>query len=91
MLLDVSHLAPAGFWELAERSKRPFIASHSNSAAICGHPRNLSDEQIQALIAVDGRMGLTFVPWFVRDGEERRLMICGGILNMSARWEARSS
>jgi membrane dipeptidase len=68
MLLDVSHLAPAGFWELAERSKRPFIASHSNSAAICGHPRNLSDGQIQALIAVDGRMGLTFVPWFVRDG-----------------------
>ncbi|WP_245237438.1 dipeptidase [Paenibacillus ihuae] len=68
MLLDVSHLAPAGFWELTERSKRPFIASHSNAAAICGHPRNLSDEQIKALIAMDGRMGLTFVPWFVRDG-----------------------
>lgn len=69
MLLDVSHLAPAGFWELTERSTRPFIASHSNAAAICGHPRNLSDEQIKALIAMDGRMGLTFVPWFVRDGE----------------------
>ena len=68
MLLDVSHLAPAGFWELTEHSKRPFIASHSNAAAICGHPRNLSDEQIKALIATDGRMGLTFVPWFVRDG-----------------------
>ncbi|WNS44863.1 membrane dipeptidase [Paenibacillus sp. MMS20-IR301] len=67
MLLDVSHLAPAGFWELAERSTRPFIASHSNSAAICGHPRNLSDEQIKALITMDGRMGLTFVPWFVRE------------------------
>lgn len=68
MLLDVSHLAPRGFWELAERSTRPFIASHSNCAAVCSHPRNLSDEQIQALIAMDGRMGLTFVPWFVRDG-----------------------
>ncbi|KAI7248407.1 hypothetical protein KC345_g11863 [Hortaea werneckii] len=68
MLLDVSHLAPAGFWELVERSKRPFIASHSNSAAICGHPRNLSDEQIKALVTLDGRIGLTFVPWFVRDG-----------------------
>lgn len=68
MLLDVSHLAPAGFWELAERSKRPFIASHSNAAAVCGHPRNLSDEQIKALITVDGRMGLTFVPWFVKEG-----------------------
>ncbi|WP_342479986.1 membrane dipeptidase [Paenibacillus sp. FSL L8-0340] len=68
MLLDVSHLAPAGFWELAERSKRPFIASHSNATVVCGHPRNLSDEQIKALIAMDGRMGLTFVPWFVKNG-----------------------
>ncbi|OKP99447.1 dipeptidase [Paenibacillus sp. P46E] len=68
MLLDVSHLAPAGFWELTERSAHPFIASHSNAAAVCGHPRNLSDEQIQALVAMDGRIGLTFVPWFVRNG-----------------------
>ncbi|WP_340026587.1 membrane dipeptidase [Paenibacillus sp. FSL K6-1096] len=68
MLLDVSHLAPAGFWELAERSKRPFITSHSNAAAVCGHPRNLSDDQIRAMIAMNGRIGLTFVPWFVREG-----------------------
>lgn len=67
MLLDVSHLSPAGFWELKELSTRPFIASHSNAAAICKHPRNLNDEQIKALIAMDGRMGLTFFPSFVRD------------------------
>lgn len=68
MLLDVSHLSQAGFWELVELSSRPFIASHSNAAAICNHPRNLSDEQIKALIAMDGRMGLTFFPAFVREG-----------------------
>ncbi len=50
-----------------ELSSRPFIASHSNVAAICNHSRNLSDEQIKALIALDGRMGLTFFPAFVRD------------------------
>lgn len=61
MLLDVSHLSQAGFWELADLSTRPFIASHSNAAAICGHVRNLNDEQIKALIAMDGRMGLTFI------------------------------
>ncbi|UQZ37286.1 dipeptidase [Paenibacillus sp. PK3_47] len=70
MLMDVSHLSPAGFWELTERSRLPFIASHSNAAAVCSHPRNLSDEQIKALIAIDGRMGLTFVPWFVSDVNE---------------------
>ncbi|GGF79732.1 diguanylate cyclase [Paenibacillus albidus] len=72
MLLDVSHLSQAGFWELAELSVRPFIASHSNAAAICGHPRNLSDAQIGALIAMDGRVGLNFFPWFVCDGGKAR-------------------
>ena len=74
MLLDVSHLSLAGFWELAELSKRPFIASHSNAAAICNHPRNLSDEQITALITMDGSIGLTFVPWFVREGGEASMV-----------------
>ncbi|MGF7048823.1 membrane dipeptidase [Paenibacillus sp. DS2015] len=69
MLLDVSHLSTAGFWELVELTQRPFIASHSNAYAICDHPRNLTDEQIKAIIALDGRMGLTFVPWFVKSGD----------------------
>ncbi|AIQ13268.1 dipeptidase [Paenibacillus durus] len=70
MLLDVSHLSEAGFWELAELSHRPFIASHSNARAICDHPRNLTDDQIRAIISIEGRIGLTFVPWFVTDGKE---------------------
>jgi len=73
MLLDVSHLSQAGFWELADLSNRPFIASHSNAAAICGHVRNLNDEQIKAFIAMDGRMGLTFYPWFVSDDGKARM------------------
>ncbi|MBJ6364115.1 dipeptidase [Paenibacillus sp. GCM10012307] len=70
ILLDVSHLTDKGFWELADLSSKPFIASHSNSRAICDHPRNLTDDQIRAIIAVDGRIGITFVPWFVRKSGE---------------------
>lgn len=70
MMLDVSHLSPAGFWELAELTERPLIASHSNARAVCPHPRNLSDEQIRALIAMDGLIGVTFVPWFVSSGTQ---------------------
>ncbi|AHV97784.1 dipeptidase [Paenibacillus sabinae] len=70
MLLDVSHLSESGFWELAELSKRPFIASHSNARSIFAHPRNLTDDQIRAIIGMDGRMGLTFVPYFVTDRKE---------------------
>ncbi|CAI6033680.1 hypothetical protein PAECIP112173_00736 [Paenibacillus sp. JJ-100] len=70
MLLDVSHLSEKGFWELADLSERPFIASHSNSYSVCPHVRNLKDDQIQAIVAREGRIGLTFVPWFVKgEGE----------------------
>lgn len=71
MILDVSHLSQKGFWELvdlAKQSGRPFIASHSNAYQICSHVRNLRDEQIKAIVELDGRIGLTFVPWFVKEG-----------------------
>ncbi|MBP1936345.1 dipeptidase [Paenibacillus sediminis] len=69
IILDVSHLSEQGFAELTELSQRPFIASHSNSYTICNHVRNLKDDQIKAIIRMNGRIGLTFVPWFVRDTE----------------------
>ncbi|WP_379396110.1 dipeptidase [Paenibacillus lentus] len=71
MMLDVSHLSQKGFWELvelAEEAERPFIASHSNAYEICDHVRNLHDDQIQAIIRMNGRIGVTFVPWFVHKG-----------------------
>lgn len=67
LVLDVSHLTDTGFWELVERTERPLIASHSNSRRICPHPRNLTDDQLRALIAMDGRIGLTYVPYFMTD------------------------
>ncbi|MCZ8512289.1 dipeptidase [Paenibacillus filicis] len=66
ILLDVSHLTERAFWDLAETADKPFIASHSNVLALCGHPRNLNDAQIRELIRRDGRIGITFVPYFVR-------------------------
>lgn len=67
ILLDVSHLSEKGFWDMLDTSNSPPIASHSNASAICAHPRNLRDEQIRALIARNGRIGLAFVPMFIRE------------------------
>ena len=67
LALDVSHLSERGFWDVMELSRDAPIASHSNARALCGHPRNLTDDQIRALIAKGGRIGLTFVPQFLRD------------------------
>ncbi|WP_311082776.1 membrane dipeptidase [Paenibacillus polymyxa] len=67
LLLDVSHLSVQGFWEVLEEAALPPIASHSNAFARCAHPRNLRDEQIRALIARNGRIGLTFVTMFLKE------------------------
>ncbi|MBW7473219.1 dipeptidase [Paenibacillus oenotherae] len=70
ILLDVSHLSQQSFWDMADVTKRPLIASHSNTQTICSHPRNLCDDQVRAIIAMDGLIGLTYVPQFVRaDGK----------------------
>lgn len=61
---DVSHLAERGFWDVMAIADAPF-ASHSNAKAVADHPRNLTDEQIRALIAKDAVIGVTFVPEFV--------------------------
>ncbi|WIV20853.1 dipeptidase [Paenibacillus polygoni] len=70
LIVDVSHLSEAGFWELADLTERPVIASHSNARTICPNPRNLTDDQIRAIIALNGRIGMTFVPWFVKQEEK---------------------
>lgn len=69
MILDISHLNEPGFWELMELTEQPVIASHSNAFELQPHPRNLNDEQIRALIARGGRIGITFVPDFIGGGQ----------------------
>jgi membrane dipeptidase len=65
MLVDVSHISERGFYDTLEVSGRPVIASHSCCAALCDHPRNLTDEQIRALAQHGGVLGITFVPGFI--------------------------
>ncbi|MBI2266511.1 MAG: membrane dipeptidase [Armatimonadetes bacterium] len=65
MVVDLSHIAPPGFWDAWEISETPPIASHSNARALCDHPRNLTDNQIKALAKRGGVIGVTFVPTFL--------------------------
>lgn len=67
MLVDVSHLSDGGFWDVFELSRKPFIASHSNCRALCGHPRNLTDEMIRALAQKGGVVGVNFAPEFLAE------------------------
>ncbi len=67
LFVDVSHLHPAGFWDVMELAKYP-IASHSNATTICDHRRNLTDDQIKAMIARDAMIHIVFCPPFVKKG-----------------------
>lgn len=57
---DVSHLSDAGFWDVYRHTNRPFAASHSNARALCGHPRNLSDDMLRTLADRGGVVGVNF-------------------------------
>ncbi|AGB18258.1 dipeptidase [Thermoanaerobacterium thermosaccharolyticum] len=67
MIVDVSHLNERGFWDAINICEKPLIASHSDCKALCRHPRNLSDDQIKAIAAKGGVIGINFCPDFLRD------------------------
>ncbi|MFS0782221.1 dipeptidase [Bacillus sp. 1P06AnD] len=68
MLLDVSHLSEAAFWDCLDLGGRLF-ASHSNCRSLCETTRNLYDSQIEAMIERDSLIGITFVPQFLSEAE----------------------
>lgn len=65
IIIDVSHLSDAGFWDVAKHTKKPFVASHSNARALCGHARNLTDDMIRVIADRGGVIGLNFYGRFL--------------------------
>lgn len=65
MFIDVSHLNDSGFWNVMDVARGPVIASHSNCRSLCDHPRNLTDDQIKAIAAKNGVIGINALSAFV--------------------------
>lgn len=75
MLIDVSHLSEAGFWDVINNSASPVIASHSNCYSIAQHFRNLKDDQIKAIANSGGYIGINFYDTFLEmDADKNRTM-----------------
>ncbi len=66
IMIDVSHLNEAGFWDLARLELGPIVASHSGVHAICPTSRNLTDAQLDAIGASGGLVGIVFAVRFLR-------------------------
>ncbi len=67
IMLDLSHLNEAGFWDVARLSDAPLVATHSNAHALCQSSRNLTDRQLDAIKESDGMVGLNFAVSFLRE------------------------
>ena len=72
MLVDVSHLNDAGFWDVMDLAGGPVIASHSNCRALCDVRRNLTDGQLRAIRDTGGVVGLNVYHGFVHAEAEQQ-------------------
>ncbi|MES2712528.1 MAG: membrane dipeptidase [Pseudomonadota bacterium] len=69
LLVDVSHVSKKGMMQAVEVSRVPVVATHTCCAALRAHPRNVDDEQLDALRDSGGLAQITAVSSFLRSGE----------------------
>lgn len=66
VMVDLSHLNEAGFWDVARMEAGPLVASHSGAHHLSPCSRNLTDRQLDAIAATDGLVGIVFGSSFLR-------------------------
>lgn len=68
IIIDVSHISDKGFADIEKIATKTFVATHSNSRAVCNHGRNLTDDQIKIIVERRGLIGLNLNPPFLNSG-----------------------
>jgi membrane dipeptidase len=66
ILVDVSHVSRQAMLQAVAESRVPVVASHSCATALCDHPRNLDDFQLDTLRDTGGLVQITAMPPFLR-------------------------
>ena len=87
MLVDVSHISDASFYDVLETSTRPVVATHSCCRALCDHPRNMTDAMIKDLAAAGGVIQINFYPLFLDSGF-KHVLEQSGIMEYGERIES---
>lgn len=76
IIIDVSHLSDAGFYDVLKYTTKPFVASHSNARSVCGVARNMSDDMIKQLAKRNGVMGINFCGDFLKPSSRGGMRSC---------------
>jgi membrane dipeptidase len=66
ILIDLSHLNEAGFWDIAQLGVGPLVASHTAAHALSPASRNLTDRQLDAVRDSGGLVGIVYAVGFLR-------------------------
>lgn len=80
MLVDVSHISDAAFYDVIRCSRKPVVATHSCCRALSDHPRNMTDDMIRALASEGGVIQINFYPPFL-DVDFRNILSASGIMD----------
>ncbi len=78
MQIDLSHAGDKAFWEMveiAEKMGSPLCATHSNARAVCDHKRNLTDDEIKAIVEMGGWCGICLVEGHIGDTPDEEQII----------------
>jgi len=72
IVLDVTHLSDMCFWQALDEFNGPLLASHHNCRSLVPGDRQLSDEQIKAVVKRDGIIGVALDAWMLYPGWKRQ-------------------
>lgn len=67
ILIDLSHMNEAGFWDIARMTSQPLVATHSNVHLLSAQSRNLTEAQLSAIAESEGLVGLNYACCFLRE------------------------
>ena len=60
MLIDLAHASPDTLQDVTAMATKPVVVSHTGVKGVCDNNRNLSDEQLRAVAATGGVIGIGF-------------------------------
>ena len=76
LIVDIAHVSKTTMLQSADLSRSPVMSTHSCVRALSDNPRNLDDEQLDALRQVGGMINITAVSGFLKSGSKPEHVTC---------------